>query len=149
MTLSKLSPEDRAKRQKEIVDIVAGEMQLRSKKLLIQTFIDENLPTIKPTDNVIAAFETFWTENKHKAFNALCEEEQIVPGQLEKLLNDYTFANRLPREQEIVSALNFKPKILQRKSIIERVGEKIKAFIDTFIEGMGGSVWLYFPQLFT
>ena len=141
MTLSKMAPEDRARRQKEIVDIVAGEMQLRSKKLLIQTFIDENLPNIKPTDNVIAAFESFWTDNKQKAFSALCEEEQIVPEQLEKLLNDYTFANRLPREQEIVSALSFKPKILQRKSIIERVGDKIKAFIDTFIEGMGGSVW--------
>ena len=140
MTLSKMAPEDRAKRQKEIVDIVAGEMQLRSKKLLIQTFIDENLPNIKPTDNVIAAFESFWADNKQKAFSALCEEEQIVPEQLEKLLNDYTFANRLPREQEIVSALSFKPKILQRKSIIERVGDKIKAFIDTFIEGMGGSV---------
>jgi len=140
MTLSKMAPEDRAKRQKEIVDIAAGEMQLRSKKLLIQTFIDENLPNIKPTDNVITVFESFWSDNKQQAFSALCEEEQIVPEQLEKLLNDYTFANRLPREQEILSALSFKPKILQRRSIIERVGAKIKAFIDTFIEGMGGSV---------
>ncbi|CAA9890826.1 hypothetical protein METHB2_30030 [Candidatus Methylobacter favarea] len=39
-------------------------------------------------------------------------------------------ANRLPREQEIVSALSFKPKMLQRKSIIERVADKIKAFIE-------------------
>jgi hypothetical protein len=140
MTLIKLPPEERAKRKKEIVDIVAGEMQLRSKKLLIQTFIDENLPNIKPTDNIIAEFESFWADNKQKAFSALCEEEQIVPEQLEKLLNNYTFANRLPSEQEIVSALSFKPKILQRKSIIERVADKIKAFIDTFIEGMGGSV---------
>ena len=142
MTLSKLPPEERAKRQKEIVNILAGEMQLRSKKLLIQTFIDENLPNIKPTGNVIAEFELFWAENKQQAFSALCEEEHIVPEQLKKLLNDYTFANRLPREQEIVSALSFKPKILQRKSIIERVKDKILAFIDTFIEGMGGSVWL-------
>ena len=58
----------------------------------------------------------------------------------DKLLNNYSFANRLPREQEIVSSLNFKPKILERKPIIERVGDKIKAFIDTFVEGMGGSV---------
>jgi type I restriction enzyme R subunit len=46
----------------------------------------------------------------------------------------------LPREQEIVGALSFKPKILQRKSIIERVADKIQAFINTFIEGMSGSV---------
>ncbi|MDI1293445.1 MAG: type I restriction endonuclease subunit R [Methylobacter sp.] len=140
MTLGKLPPEERAKRQKEIVDMVAGDVQLRSKKLLIQTFIDENLPNIKPTDNVIAEFESFWEENRQKAFNALCEEEQIVPEQLDKLLNDYTFANRLPREQEIVSALSFKPKILQRKSIVARVADKIQAFINTYIEGMGGSV---------
>ena len=120
--------------------MVAGEMQLRSKKELIQTFIDQNLPNIKPTDNVVEQFENFWSENKQQAFTVLCAEEQIVPEQLEKLINEYSFANRLPREQEIVSALNFKPKILQRKSIIERVAEKIKAFIDTFIEGMGGSV---------
>ena len=135
-----MPPEERTKRQKEIIDMVAGEMQLRSKKELIQTFIDQNLPNIKPTDNVVEQFESFWSENKQQAFTALCAEEQIVPEQLEKLINDYTFANRAPREQEIVSALNFKPKILQRKSIIERVAEKIQDFIDTFIEGMGGSV---------
>ncbi|WP_442497348.1 type I restriction endonuclease subunit R [Methylobacter sp. sgz302048] len=140
MSLNKLPEEERTKRQKEIVELVAGDVQLRSKKVLIQAFIDENLPNIKSTDNVIAEFESFWAENRQKAFNALCEEEQIVPEQLEKLLNDYTFANRLPREQEIVSSLSFKPKILQRKSIVERVADKIQAFINTFIEGMGGSV---------
>ncbi len=74
------------------------------------------------------------------AFNTLCEEEKLVPAELERLLETYTFANRFPREQEIVTALSFKPKILERKPIIERVGDKIKAFIDTFIEGMGGSI---------
>jgi type I restriction enzyme, R subunit len=140
MSLGKYSPEERKKRQKEIMDMVAGEVQLRSKKLLIQAFINENLPKLKPTDNVITAFETFWTKHQQQAFKALCEEEQIIPEHLQKLLNDYAFANRLPREQEIVSALSFKPKILERKAIIERVADKIKEFISTFIEGMGGSV---------
>jgi type I restriction enzyme R subunit len=36
--------------------------------------------------------------------------------------------------------LNFKPKILESKTIVERIKDKIQAFIDTFIEGMGGSV---------
>jgi hypothetical protein len=54
-------------------------MQLRSKKLLIQTFIDGNLSNIKPTGNVITEFESFWAQNKHQAFSALCAEEQIVP----------------------------------------------------------------------
>jgi type I restriction enzyme R subunit len=46
----------------------------------------------------------------------------------------------MPRDQEIVDALDFKPKILERKSILERVADKIQEFINTFVEGMGGSV---------
>ena len=140
VSLNKLNPEEAKKRQKEIIDLVAGEVQLRSKRALIQAFFEENLPKLKPSDNVIQAFESYWTENKKEAFSELCQEENINPQELEKLLNHYAFANRLPREQEIVDSLNFKPKILERKPIIKRVADKIKSFIDTFIEGMGGSV---------
>ena len=62
----------------------------------------------------------------------------IDPEGLQKILGTYAFANRLPREQEIVGTLTYKPKILERKSILQRIAEKIRAFIDTFIEGMGG-----------
>ncbi len=140
VTLSKLNPEEAKKRQKEIIDMVAGEVQLRSKRVLIEEFIEENLPKLKPTDNVISKFETYWSTHKQTAFEQLCAEENIKPEQLEKLLQTYEFASRLPRDQEIVNALGFKPKILERKSILERVADKIQAFIDTFIEGMGGSV---------
>jgi len=140
VSLNKLNPEEAKKRQKEIIDLVAGEVQLRSKRALIEAFIEENLPKLKPSDNVIQAFESYWTDSKKEAFSELCKAENINPQELEKLLNHYAFANRLPREQEIVDSLNFKPKILERKPIIERVADKIKSFIDTFIEGMGGSV---------
>ena len=54
------------------------------------------------------------------------------------MIETYLFANRPPREQEIAAALLFKPSILQRKTILQRIQGKIKDFIDTFIEGMGG-----------
>lgn len=140
VSLNKLDPIDAKKRQKEIIDLVAGEIQLRSKRALIESFIEENLPKLKPNENVIKAFENYWTANKKEAFSKLCAEENLSPQELEKILNHYTFANRMPRDQEIVDTLNFKPRILERKPIIERVAEKIKSFIDTFVEGMGGSV---------
>lgn len=139
VSLKKLKPEEAKKRHKEILDLVAGEVQLRSKRELIKAFIDENLPKLKPNENVIESFENYWADHMQQAFSTLCEEEKIDPVALEKLLETYSFANRLPRDEEIVGALSFKLKILERKSIIERVGSKIKAFIDTFIEGMGGA----------
>ena len=140
MTLSKLNPEEAKKRQKEIIDMVAGEVQLRSKRLLIETFIEDNLPKLKPNDNVITEFEGYWSKHKQDAFTQLCADENIQPEQFDKLLQTYHFANRMPHEREIVTALSFKPKILERKTILARVSNKIQDFINTFIEGMGGSV---------
>ncbi len=138
--LKKLPPEEAKKRQKEIIDMIAGDIQLRSKRALIEAFIEENLSKLNPTDDVLTEFESYWSKHKKEAFAQLCQAEKIVPEELEKLLNNYTFANRLPRDQEIVSSLAFKPKALERKPIIERIAGKIKEFIDTFIEGMGGTV---------
>lgn len=139
VSLNKLNPEEAKKRQKEIIDLVAGEVQLRSKRQLIEQFIEENLPKLKPNDNVIHEFESYWTQHKREAFELLCKEENIVPERFEKVLQTYEFASRLPRDKEIADALSFKPKILDRKTILERVADKIQTFIHTFIEGMGGS----------
>jgi type I restriction enzyme R subunit len=140
VSLRKLEPEEAKERQKEIIDLVAGEIQLRSKRELIERFIDENLSKLQPTDNVIAAFESYWSAHRTTAFEQLCADEKIQPEQLQKLLQDYEYYNRMPRPQEIKEALRYQPRVLERKTILGRVAEKIQAFIDTFIEGMGGSV---------
>lgn len=138
--MSKTNPDEAQKRQKEILDLMAGEVQLRSKRALIETFIQNNLQQLQPDENAIDTFEDYWLAEKEKAFTELCTTENIVAEELLKLINNYAFTNRLPREQEIVSSLNFKPRILERKTTIDRISEKIKLFIDTFIEGMGGTV---------
>lgn len=139
MKLNKLPPEEAKKRQKEIIDLVAGEVQLRSKRELIEKFIEENLPKLTATDNVLSEFGDYWDKHKQAAFEKLCADEKIQPEQLQKLLQTYEFASRLPRPQEIKDALSYQPKVLERKTILGRVAEKIENFITTFIEGMGGS----------
>lgn len=138
VAMRKMKPEDAAKRKKEIVELLAGDVNLRSKRELIQEFIEENLPKLKPEEDIVGAFGTYWDERQKAAFAKLCDDEKIDPSQLEKILGTYAFANRLPREQEIVSSLTYKPKILERKPVLVRIAEKIQEFIDTFIEGMGG-----------
>lgn len=140
VSLNKLNPEEAKKRQKETIDLVAGEVQLRSKRQLIEEFIELNLPKLKPNDNVIKSFENYWSEHKQQAFEQLCTEENIIPEQFDKLLQTYVFANRLPRKDEIPKTLNYKPQVLELVATKERVMAKIEDFINTFIEGMGGSV---------
>lgn len=120
------------------IDVVMSEIQLRSKRRLIEKFIDDNLQQLQPTDNVITAFEGYWSSHRKTAFEQLCADEKIQPEQLQKLLQDYEYYNRMPRPQEIKDALTYQPRVLERKTILGRVAEKIQLFIDTFIEGMGG-----------
>jgi type I restriction enzyme R subunit len=140
VSLNKLNPEEAKRRQKEIIDLIAGEVQLRSKRKLIEEFISENLPKLSPNGNVLKEFEGYWNEHKKNAFDKLCKEENLSPQKFESIVQTYVFANRLPRQQEIVDSLNFQPKILERKTLLERITLKIEEFITTFIDGMGGSV---------
>lgn len=140
VSLNKLEPEEAKKRQKEILDLVAGEVQLRSKRKLIEEFIEKTLPTLQTNDNVISKFESYWGEHKTRAFEQLCKEENIAPDNLEKIIHEYEFANKFPRKNIIKNALTFQPKVIESKSIVERIAIKIRDFLDTYIEGMGGSI---------
>jgi type I restriction enzyme R subunit len=140
VSLNKLEPEEAKKRQKEILDLVAGEVQLRSKRKLIEEFIEKTLPALKANENVISKFETYWGEHKTSAFKNLCAEENIAPDSLKKIIHEYEFANKFPRKNIIKNALTFQPKVIESKSIVERIAIKIRDFLDTYIEGMGGSI---------
>lgn len=127
----------KAKYRKEIADLLSGEVQLRSKKELIEKFINENLPFIDDTDDIGDAFEAFLDEEKQKALAQLCTEEKLSPEKLNEVIGDYLFTERTPLPDEIVSMLELKPKILERKSVVERITSKIIDFVKTFIDGMG------------
>lgn len=136
--LSQMDEQESTKRTQDIMDLMSGETQLRSKKELIAAFIQHNLPKLTQDESIEASFETFWDEQKQLAAKQLCEQEQLNPDSFKQMIETYLFANRHPREQEIATALLFKPSILQRKTILQRIQGKIKDFVDTFIEGMGG-----------
>jgi type I restriction enzyme R subunit len=130
--------EEKAVRKKDIMDVMSTDVNLRSKRELIQKFINENMPKIHPEGNLDQAFEDFWDIEKLAAAKTLCDEEQIDPLKFKDMIEHYVFANQLPREDQIGIALTYMPKILERKKTLKRVHEKVKDYIDTFIDGMGG-----------
>ena len=131
------TPEQQAKLRRQVLDTVAGEITLRSKRELIERFISEALPDIEDSEAIPAAFEQFVATEKGKAFDAFCTEENIAPKKLQKLLHDYLFSQLDPQPDDIINSLIVKPKILQRRSILERILRKIKDFVETYISGVG------------
>jgi type I restriction enzyme R subunit len=131
-------PSDREKQKKTITDLLSGDIKLRSKKKLIEKFINENVLNPEDSENVEENFESFWDEEKQKAIALICEEEGIEADKLQEVIGNYIYTERTPVRDEIVDILKVKPKIRERKTIAERIISKIKDFVETFIDGIGG-----------
>jgi len=131
---------DKEKKQKEIIDMIAGEAHLRSKRELIERFIKENLPAIEDADTIPDEFEKYWNEEQLAAFQKLCAEENLSNDKVEKVIADYLFSEREPLRDEVLDLIEgAKPSVLHRKTTGERILAKIKGFVDTFINGIAGN----------
>ncbi|WP_298247335.1 type I restriction endonuclease subunit R [uncultured Christiangramia sp.] len=127
---------DQAKREKQIIDMVAGETELRSKKELIQKFIEKNLPNIKDDENIEDEFNRFWQKETKEAISDITRKEGLDQFKVEDIINDYLFTGRMATEDEIIEALEKQPSVLQRESISDRIINKIQGFIATYISGV-------------
>jgi len=131
---------DKQQLEKEISNLLNSEVSLRSKRELIDKFIQGNLPLIEDTDTIPDEFEKFWNEEQERALKELVEEENLSSEKTEKLVENYLFAEREPLREEILDLIEGeKPSILQRKKTGERIFGKILNFVDTFVHGMTGS----------
>lgn len=135
-TLINAKPADREKRTQEIQRVLASEVQLRSKRELIEKFIAENIPHIKNADDIPQTFDEYIEVEKNKALDKLSTEEMLNKEGLQKLISNYLFTERIPLNDEVVGILTEKPKLLARKSIVERVKDKILDFIETFFDNV-------------
>lgn len=134
--LKDATPEEKEKQEKAIIDLIAGETQLRSKRELIEKFINHNLPLIEDSDDIPDEFANFISEEKLQAIKELSEQEDLDPVKLEKVIGDYLFTEKIPLRDDIVAIMNQRPSLKDRKTKSERVTDKILNFVNTFINGI-------------
>ncbi len=124
---------EQQRQRKAILDMVAGDAKLRSKRDLIERFINDNLPNIPNSAAIPEHFSAFWKENYTAALQAICDDEQLDPDKVKDMIQRHLFTQREPLRDDAIDALKFKPKLMQRKQIGQRVLDKIMGFVRTFI----------------
>ena len=125
------------KKKLDLSKMLAGDLSLRSKKALIEKFIEENLVEIENAEDVPQAFETYWGKEKLKAFESLCKEEKLDQQKIEALLEEYLFVKDVPDIRDKVrGAMLKKESLLVRNKSIPRIVAKLMDFVNTFIEGI-------------
>ena len=124
-------------KRKQISDMLSNDIHLRSKKELIEQFIEENLVHIENSEDVEDVFDAYWSEQQLRAFAKLCEEENLDSKKIEAIIEEHLFANQVPAiRDKVMKAMLKKESLLVRKKTIPRVIDKIMDFINTFIDGI-------------
>tara|TARA_R110001599_G_scaffold221395_4_gene419999 strand:+ start:13772 stop:16636 length:2865 start_codon:yes stop_codon:yes gene_type:complete len=136
--LKDATPEEHEKQKKALIEIVAGDAKLRSKRELIEKFIQENLPHISDSDDLPEEFENYWNEERKEALKKLSEEESLDNEKLEEVIGKYLFTEKKPLRDDVIGLLNKRPALKERASVAERVTTKILGFVETFISGVTG-----------
>lgn len=121
---------------KNINDIMSGDEKLRSKRELIEQFINGTLIEISDSESVDDAFQNFWSAEQERALQTLSHEERLDVEQLRKLVDRYAYSGRMPRKDDYAHTRVEVIPIRERSSIIERLEEKFKQFIDIFIDNI-------------
>jgi len=93
------------KQKQRIIDIIAGETQLRSKRELIERFINNHLPQIEDADLIEEKFDEFLVGERKVAIENLSSEENLNQMALEKVIGNYLFTNKTPLRDEIIATM--------------------------------------------
>ena len=118
--------EEQEKQRKAILDIISSESHLRSKRELIEKFIQNNLPFIEDSENIADEFYSFWNEERKNALETLTKEEDLNFDKIQKLIGDYLFTEKEPLRDNLIEAMNYRPSLKERRSVAERISAKIR-----------------------
>jgi type I restriction enzyme, R subunit len=128
--------EDYQKKKEFILDLVGQEVQLRSKRDLIEKFIDEQMPTIA-SESIETVFQTFWNQERAEAISQLCLKENLQLEAVNQMIADYKFSGKEPLRETVLNACREKPKLLERKKIFDRVVAQLLDIINKFDDALG------------
>lgn len=129
---------EKEKQEKMIQDLLNSDLKLRSKKELIEKFIQKQLPLITDADQILEEFDQFVYIERQNALKEMSKDEQLDPSKLEKVIGEYLFSDKQPLRDDIVGTMLQRPSLKERSSKIERVTHKIFDFVNTYVSGFVG-----------
>lgn len=128
--------EQQSKARKELLDSITNTPLMRSKRDLIEQFINTNLPTIEKTDEIEDRFLEFWNDERLKALKNISNEEHLDSTKLQNLINNYLYTSKEPLRDDLISTMVERPKLSERKTRAEGLMTKVKAYVEKFIMGI-------------
>ena len=132
--LNTASAARQAEIRQQIQNALTSQIQLRSKRTLIENFIEQQLPFIHNPDMVAEAFETYRTEKRELAFAELVATEQLNIEATRKLISGYAARKQNPVSDTLGDLFIKRPSFRDIAQRRQQLLEKIQDFIDTYFD---------------
>jgi type I restriction enzyme, R subunit len=129
-------PAEQKQQRQQIQKLLDSEVELRSKRELIEKFIAENLPHVESAEALPRSFDEFVAAERAKALDQIAEADGLDKPGLQTLIGSYLFTQRLPLNDDIVGLMAVQPKLRERRTLGDRIREKIMEFVETYIHGI-------------
>ena len=130
---TEIDQQHKDKRKSEIISLVEADPLLRTKRELIERFIAEQLTIINKGEDITDLYQNFVEVEKRKEFKELVQTENLDENKFEETLETYLFSGRFPTNTELVNTLQDKPSFRERRTIGERLTERVTNFVDRYL----------------
>lgn len=128
---------DTQKAINQVLDMLGKEIQLRSKRELIEKFMQDYMPNLAPEQDLQEIFGGYWYKEKRLAIHQFCEREGLDKDAVYRMIDGYNFTGKDPLRDQVFSALAYKPKLMERKALYSRILKELKGIIHQFEDDTG------------
>ena len=122
----------RERKTNEILQVFDRDVQLRKKKDLVQKFIEDSLPNVGKAEDVEKAFHAFWESERAGYMKTLADEANMPMSEVEELVGEYLYTQKLPRSEEIAERMRERPGIMEYNKLVQRIKGALEDLVDIF-----------------
>ncbi len=125
--------EAKEKKRQVIANLLATEPTLYSKRSLIEDFIEKSMQGLMQG----AEFDEYIEEQKQKEIAQLTEDEKLDADKLKAMILNIENGLEVDKlkSDDVVDLTTEKMTFRTRRTIIPRITERLKGFVETFIQG--------------
>lgn len=119
------------KDKKFILDMMSKEVTLRSKRELLEKFIDNNLVNINEENDFESEFSKFIEAEKKEAVYSLVQKENLKEEEIAEVFEEYEFSGKLKKDN-IKASFFTKPKLKEMREKVAYIGHQISSIVEMF-----------------
>lgn len=115
-----------------VLTLLDTQVQLRSKRELVERFIKHNMSGLSASDNVEQIFSDYMETEKQIYLSDICKKEHLRKEHVEAMIAAFNFTGKEPLGEDVFNAMTEKPRILERRHKINSATMQIMDLVNIF-----------------